>query len=160
VPLPPDGGLRVARVEACLPRKVSLGLAFPGPRGRIQTPLRDLPTADWCRAQIAAGVVTAGRQGEATPVCTGLRHFYASWCINRRVDGGPSNYRSRWWQARLGHASIQMTGGTPTATCFPRDDDGGRAGGGREKHSLGIAVGPMQCIVCRTEDANAFPPSR
>jgi integrase len=37
-----------------------------------------------------------------------LRHFYASWCINRTEDGGlglpPKNV-----QERLGHASITIT---------------------------------------------------
>jgi integrase len=37
-----------------------------------------------------------------------LRHFYASWCINRPQDGGlglpPKNV-----QERLGHASITVT---------------------------------------------------
>ena len=37
-----------------------------------------------------------------------LRHFYASWCINRQKDGGrglpPKNV-----QERLGHSSITIT---------------------------------------------------
>jgi hypothetical protein len=37
-----------------------------------------------------------------------LRHFYASWCINRRIDGG-LELPLKLVQARLGHASIQMT---------------------------------------------------
>jgi hypothetical protein len=37
-----------------------------------------------------------------------LRHFYASWCINRRVDGR-LELPLKVVQARLGHASIQMT---------------------------------------------------
>jgi integrase len=37
-----------------------------------------------------------------------LRHFYASWCINRRADGG-LELPLKVVQARLGHASIQMT---------------------------------------------------
>ena len=37
-----------------------------------------------------------------------LRHFYASWCINRRADGG-LELPLKLVQARLGHASIQMT---------------------------------------------------
>ena len=37
-----------------------------------------------------------------------LRHFYASWCINRRVDGG-LELPLKLVQSRLGHASIQMT---------------------------------------------------
>jgi integrase len=51
-----------------------------------------------------------------------LRHFYASWCINSRQDGGlelPPNVV----QARLGHASIVMTLDT-YGHLFPRGDDG------------------------------------
>jgi integrase len=43
--------------------------------------------------------------------CTGLhalRHFYASWCINRRVDGG-LELPLKVVQARIGHSSIQIT---------------------------------------------------
>ena len=51
-----------------------------------------------------------------------LRHFYASWCINRRVDGG-LELPLKVVQARLGHASIQMTADT-YGHLFPRGDDG------------------------------------
>jgi hypothetical protein len=37
-----------------------------------------------------------------------LRHFYASWCINRRADGG-LELPLKLVQGRLGHASIQIT---------------------------------------------------
>lgn len=37
-----------------------------------------------------------------------LRHFYASWCINRREDGG-LGLPAKMVQERLGHASIVMT---------------------------------------------------
>ena len=49
--------------------------------------------------------------GAGEPKYTGLhslRHFYASWCINRQKDGGrglpPKNV-----QERLGHSSITIT---------------------------------------------------
>jgi integrase len=45
------------------------------------------------------------------PKYTGLhafRHFYASWCINRRVDGG-LELPAKVVQERLGHSSIVMT---------------------------------------------------
>ncbi len=71
-------------------------------------------------ALIAAEVVDAAGR----PKYTGLhafRHFYASWCINRRIDGG-LELPLKLIQARLGHASITMT-----ADCyghlFPRGDD-------------------------------------
>jgi integrase len=51
-----------------------------------------------------------------------LRHFYASWCINRRADGG-LELPLKVVQTRLGHASIQMTADT-YGHLFPRGDDG------------------------------------
>jgi integrase len=50
-----------------------------------------------------------------------LRHFYASWCINRRADGG-LELPAKVVQARLGHASIVMTLDT-YGHLFPRGDD-------------------------------------
>ena len=72
-------------------------------------------------AQVAAGVVD--RHGGAKyKGLHSLRHFYASWCINRRVDGG-LELPLKLVQARLGHASIQMTADT-YGHLFPRGDDG------------------------------------
>jgi len=51
-----------------------------------------------------------------------LRHFYASWCINRRADGG-LELPLKVVQTRLGHGSIQMTADT-YGHLFPRGDDG------------------------------------
>jgi len=51
-----------------------------------------------------------------------LRHFYASWCVNRKADGGlelPANLV----QARLGHSSITVTLDT-YGHLFPRGGDG------------------------------------
>jgi len=48
--------------------------------------------------------------------------FYASWCINRKVDGG-LELPLKVVQARLGHAAIQMTADT-YGHLFPRSDDG------------------------------------
>lgn len=86
--------------------------------------------------QVASGVVTpaldangrrkVGRDGGAALVgrygMHSLRHFYASWCINRRADGG-LELPAKTVQARLGHASITMTFDT-YGHLFPRGDDG------------------------------------
>jgi integrase len=73
-------------------------------------------------AQIAAGVVT--KDGKARyPGLHALRHFYASWCINRRVDGG-LELPLKLVQARLGHSTITMTADV-YGHLFPRGDDGG-----------------------------------
>jgi len=51
-----------------------------------------------------------------------LRHFYASWCINRREDGG-LELPLKVVQTRLGHASSVMTLDV-YGHLFPSDDDG------------------------------------
>jgi integrase len=50
-----------------------------------------------------------------------LRHFYASWCINRPEDGG-LGLPPKVVQERLGHSSILMTMDT-YGHLFPRGDD-------------------------------------
>jgi integrase len=50
-----------------------------------------------------------------------LRHFFASWCINRKEDGG-LGLPVKIVQERLGHASIVMTMDT-YGHLFPRGDD-------------------------------------
>jgi integrase len=75
----------------------------------------------WHPVQIAAGVVA--KSGSAKyPGLHALRHFYASWCINRRADGG-LELPLKVVQSRLGHASIQMTADR-YGHLFPRTDDG------------------------------------
>jgi len=77
---------------------------------------------------VAAGVVITGRgpSGElvARGKYTGLhafRHFYASWCINRRADGS-LELPAKVVQERLGHSSIVMTMDV-YGHLFPRSDD-------------------------------------
>jgi integrase len=93
-------------------------LVFPNPEGgviRLQSLLKGLGAS--C---VRAGVVT--KKGEAK--YTGLhafRHFYASWSINRKVDGG-CELPAKVVQERLGHANISMTLDT-YGHLFPRGDD-------------------------------------
>ena len=66
-----------------------LGLVFPTGRGNIirhENLIRQI----WMPAQIAAGVTMSSKDGMASKYSGlhALRHFYASWCINRRADGG------------------------------------------------------------------------
>jgi integrase len=70
---------------------------------------------------VAAGVVDKHGRAKYAGLHS-LRHFYASWCINRRVDGG-LELPLKLVQARLGHASIQMTADR-YGHLFPRGDDG------------------------------------
>jgi integrase len=50
-----------------------------------------------------------------------LRHFFASWCINRKADGG-LGLAIKAAQDRLGHSSIMMTSDV-YGHLFPRGDD-------------------------------------
>jgi integrase len=100
--------------------KSSLDLAFPNRRGNFDHRVSIVEKA-FHPAQVAAGVVD--QQGRAKyKGLHSLRHFYASWCINRRIDGG-LELPLKVVQARLGHASIQMTADT-YGHLFPRGDDG------------------------------------
>jgi integrase len=72
-------------------------------------------------AQIKAGVVAVDGKAKYTGIHA-LRHFYASWCINRRADGG-LELPLKMVQARVGHASIQMTADR-YGHLFPSGDDG------------------------------------
>jgi integrase len=51
-----------------------------------------------------------------------LRHYYASWCINRKADGG-LELPLKNVSARLGHAGIGITADT-YGHLFPSGDDG------------------------------------
>jgi integrase len=50
-----------------------------------------------------------------------MRHFYASWCINRKADGG-LELPGKVIQERLGHSTIVMMMDT-YGHLFPRGDD-------------------------------------
>jgi integrase len=50
-----------------------------------------------------------------------LRHFYASWCINRQQDGG-LGLPAKAVQERLGHSTIALTMDV-YGHLFPRGDD-------------------------------------
>lgn len=103
--------------------KSKQGLVFPTGRGNIVRHENIIRQA-LVPVQLAAGVVKPGRAGPAAKY-TGLhalRHFYASWCINRRVDGG-LELPAKVVQERLGHASIVITLDT-YGHLFPRGDDG------------------------------------
>jgi integrase len=98
----------------------SIGLVFPDAHGR-PLDMTVVVRGAWHPVQVAAGVVDA----VGKPKYSGfqaLRHFYASWCINRRADGG-LELPIKVVQTRLGHASIQMTADT-YGHLFPRSDDG------------------------------------
>jgi integrase len=120
VPLPPMlvAALREHRLAS--PRS-ELDLVFPNSRDGGVDHRNSIVYRGFHPAQVAAGVVD--QQGGAKyKGLHALRHFYASWCINRRVDGG-LELPLKVVQARLGHASIQMTADT-YGHLFARGDDG------------------------------------
>jgi integrase len=123
VPLPPLV-VSVLREHRLACPNSALGLAFPNSKGRIDH-RNSIVERGLHPAQVAAGVTKPGQSGKPVakyPGLHSLRHFYASWCINRRVDGG-LELPLKVVQARLGHASIQMTADV-YGHLFPRGDDG------------------------------------
>jgi integrase len=85
--------------------KGDLDLVFPNRKGGIESHNSIVMRGLW-PAQVAAGVVVDGK-AKYTGLHA-LRHFYASWCINRKSDGG-LELPSKDVQHRLGHSSIGMT---------------------------------------------------
>jgi integrase len=118
VPLPPllVNTLREWKLT-CPPAS---GLVFPS---RTDMPLRldGIIERFYHPVQVAAGVVDAEGRAKYTGLHA-LRHFYTSWCINRRADSG-LELPLKVVQARLGHASIQMTADR-YGHLFPNADDG------------------------------------
>jgi integrase len=94
-------------------------LAFANSVGRVESWKR-IVNGGLYPAEIAAGLVNA--DGKPKYGLHSLRHFFASWCINRKADGG-LELPLKVVQERLGHASVTMTADT-YGHLFPRQDDG------------------------------------
>jgi integrase len=118
VPLPPllANTLREWKVQ----QGKSEGFVFSNGRGNVEN-RANIVTRGLAPVQIAAGVVTKDGKAKYTGLHS-LRHFYASWCINRREDGG-LGLPLKLVQHRLGHASITMTSDV-YGHLFPSGDDG------------------------------------
>src|SRR5262249_31924574 len=125
----PEAGERVIRVGPVVanPRrewrlacpKGELGLALPNAMGKIWNHAGIVRAM--CRTMVAAGVVSAEGEAKYTGLHA-LRHFYASWLINRKKDGG-LELPAKTVQARMGHSSIVVTMDT-YGHLFPGSDDG------------------------------------
>ncbi|MGO8922075.1 MAG: tyrosine-type recombinase/integrase [Xanthobacteraceae bacterium] len=123
VPVPPQvlDVLRQWKIE-CPPGPKGKVLVFPNGKGKIESHANIIergliPTV--LRAGVADvvkdtdGKVMLGDDGEPQmcPRYTGMhvfRHFFASWCIGRKIDGGrelPAKLVQTW----LGHSSIKVT---------------------------------------------------
>jgi integrase len=134
VPLTPKLASVLTEWKLACP-KGEAGLVFPNGSGKIETHPNIIKRA-WIPLQLAAGVTVpvrdrggkVVRDEHGKPVVkakyTGLhalRHFYASWCINREADGGLA-LPPKVVQERLGHSSIVVTLDT-YGHLFPRGDD-------------------------------------
>lgn len=119
VPLPPIVANALREWRLVCP-KSDMDIVFVSRRGRIRAN-SDLVQFALVPAQIAAGVTTSDGKAKYTGLHS-LRHFFASWCINRREDGG-LGLTPKLVQERLGHSTIGMTLDV-YGHLFPRGDDG------------------------------------
>jgi integrase len=126
VPLTPNVVNMLREWELVCP-KSDLGLVFPTGAGNPEAH-SNIVHRGLAPTLIKAGVVVEkkGPDGKAVTRAkyTGLhafRHFYASWCINRRADGG-LELPGKVVQERLGHSSIMLTMDA-YGHLFPRGDD-------------------------------------
>jgi len=132
----------------CPKKDGRLGLVFPNGEGNVEAHA-NIVTRQLIPTMREAGITTPvlDEQGNQkrdkdgkpveVPKYTGLhafRHFFASWCINRKVDGG-LELPAKVVQERLGHASIAMTLDV-YGHLFPRGDDAAELAAG-EKLLLG-----------------------
>jgi integrase len=126
IPLPPMLVHTLRAWKLACP-KGELGHVFPAHDGGVESYV-NVTRHVLTPALIAAGVTTPALDQNGKPIAAAkygwhaLRHFYASWCINRRVDGG-LELPLKVVQTRLGHASIQMTADV-YGHLFPSADDG------------------------------------
>lgn len=104
-------------------------LVFPNGQGKVES-LSNIMQRGYLPAQVKAGVAinTGEKDSKDRPIMrakyTGihaLRHFYASWLINRKEDGG-LGLPPKSVQERLGHSTIALTMDT-YSHLFPRGDD-------------------------------------
>jgi integrase len=98
--------------------KSNTGIVFPTSNGQIYDHSNILRAL--APVMVRAGLVD--KEGEPKYALHAFRHFYASWCINRKEDGG-LGLPAKVVQERLGHASILMTMDI-YGHLFPRGDDG------------------------------------
>ena len=119
IPMPPILVNALREWKLACP-KSELGLVFPTGAGEVEYH-SNIVTRGLAPVQVAAGVVTKAGAAKYTGLHA-LRHFYASWCINRKEDGG-LGLPLKVVQHRLGHSSIQMTADV-YGHLFPSGDDG------------------------------------
>jgi integrase len=115
IPIPPSTLAALREWKLACPRRAGeLHYAFPNGAGNVENRGNIVN-----RGLIPVQIATFGRAKY-----TGLhafRHFFASWCINRKVDGG-LELPLKIVQERLGHSSVVMTADR-YGHLFPAGDD-------------------------------------
>lgn len=128
IPIPPMVVNALREWKLACP-KGDLGLAFPNGAGKVESHAnvinRGLVPA-WIAAGVAVDTGKRDEDGKSILMAKysglhALRHFYASWLINRLEDGG-LGMPLKVVQERMGHSSITMTADT-YGHLFPRADD-------------------------------------
>jgi integrase len=129
IPIPPATVAALREWKLQCPRG-ELGLVFPTPErkrndgsivpgGEIESH-GNIVHAGLEPTLIKAGVVDANGKPKYSGLHT-LRHYFASWCINRRADGG-LELPAKMVQVRMGHSNIAITLDL-YSHLFPRGDD-------------------------------------
>jgi integrase len=102
-------------------------LVFPNGAGNIEYHANIIKRG-YHPVQLSAGVTSDGKGKDGEPVTLpkysglhALRHWFASWCINRKSDGG-LELSAKQVQERLGHSSITVTYDT-YGHLFPATDE-------------------------------------
>jgi len=119
VPLPPMVVNTLREWKLKCP-KSGHGIVFPTGAGEIEYH-SNIVHRGLGPAQIAASIVTKDGKPKY-PGLHSLRHFYASWCINRVKDGG-LELPLKMVQERLGHSTLALTADV-YGHLFPSNDDG------------------------------------
>jgi integrase len=117
LPLPPIVANTLREWRLACPRG---GLVFSNGSGKVESHPNILQRG-LIPAMLAAGIVNPDGSAKYTGLHA-LRHFYASWCVNSREDGG-LGLSAKAAQSRLGHSTIAMTLDT-YGHLFPSGDDG------------------------------------
>jgi integrase len=129
IPLPPIVVNTLKEWKLACPTSKE-GLAFPNSAGNIEYHQNMIHRGLWPTLLAAGVAVATGKvDDEGKPILApkypgfhALRHWYASWCINRKADGG-LELTPKAVQTRMGHSSIQVTFDT-YGHLFPSPNEG------------------------------------